>query len=531
MISLSHFNERAEKFLKRAAIVIIMAAALFLVVTSLYCRVDMNMENSSLENVVLMRDSIILNLIVLAGAATLGAFFFRTSFSDKANPRILSLILFVWVVIFGTVFILTSRSAPTHDSYIVTVTGWKAANGDLSELERVYFQRFPFQLGYVLWTELLCRLFSLGNNFLPIEMVNVFCLALGEAVMMDVSFDLFKDRRVSALLFLFCLVFIQPILFCSFLYGTIPGFLFAVLMIRCFQKFRESGKLLWALPMALSGALAVLLKLNNMIPVAALIIVFVLILMKEYKEPKQYIALALLIAAVFGLKGSAVLLYERRADKDFGDGIPMICWAAMGMTSHSISEGWYDARYTVINFDKTGHDPDSTGELAKQGISERLEYFAENPKEAFSFFFKKDVSQWHETTYQSIWTNQVRGQYGEKTGIAKWICSEGEMTVKNFMNRFSVLIFTGFLISLFYLWKKDTRPELLLIPIIFIGGFLYHTVFEGKSQYIITYMTFLLPYAAYGWVNGSRHLAGLFQKNSEEKDTESERKPEGNDVK
>ncbi|MCQ2425851.1 MAG: hypothetical protein MJ070_06875 [Lachnospiraceae bacterium] len=514
------FNERAETFLKRAALVVIILAALFLVVTSLYCRVDMNMENSSLENVVLMRDSIFLNLIVLAAAATLGAFFFRTDLSDKANPRILSLILFLWVVAFGTAFILTSRSAPTHDSYIVTVTGWKASTGDLSEFERVYYQRFPFQLGYVLWTELFCRLFSLGNNFLPLEIVNVFCLAIGEALLLDASFDLFEDRKVTALLFLFCLLFIQPVLFCSFLYGTVPGFLFAVLMIRCFQKFRQSGKLLWALPMALCGALAVLLKLNNMIPVAALIIVFVLILLREYKDPKQYVALVLLLAAVFGLKGSAVLLYEKRTDRDFGDGIPMICWAAMGMTSHSISEGWYDARYTVVNFEKTGLDPAATGELAKQGISERMEYFAEEPKEAFSFFTKKIVSQWHETTYQSVWTNQVRGQYGEKIGIAKWICGDGEKPVKDYMNRFSVLIFSGFLFSLFFLWKKETKPELLLLPIVFIGGFLYHTVFEGKSQYIVTYMIFLLPYAAYGWVNGCRYLADLVRSFKKEKENE-----------
>ncbi len=503
--------------LQRIALVLILLAAGFLAVSGLFCRVDMNMENSSLENVVFLRDSVLWNIITLAlFFVTLCVFGLVSKKEIKIPSYVFSLLILIWVVGIGTWFILTSRSAPTHDSYIVTVTGAKAANGDLSEFDREYYLRFPFQLGYVLWTEILCRVFSLTDHYLAIEVVNVFCLAIAEAILLRITDRIFSDRRVTVLLFAFLILFIQPILFCSFLYGTVPGMMFAVLMIDCFLSFRSSGKLIWALPMALCGTLAVLLKLNNMIPVAALCAVFLLILLKEYRDPKQYAALALLLASVLGLKGIGISYYEKKAEKDFGEGIPMVCWAAMGMTSRSISYGWYDAHYTVVNFSKCSLDPEATGKLAKDAIRERVAELLEDPAEGISFFSKKIVSQWHESTYQSVWTNQVRGQYGPKIGIAKWICGEGEYPVKDYMNRLSVVVYAGFFLSLFFLFGKKTVPEQLLLPAVFMGGFLYHAIFEGKSQYIIPYAVFLLPYAAYGWISASGKAVSFIRRRQSE---------------
>ena len=45
---------------------------------------------------------------------------------------------------------------------------------------------------------------------------------------------------------------------------------------------------------------------------------------------------------------------------------------------------------------------------------------------------------------------------------------------------------------------RSRRLEDVLIPTVLIGGFLYHTVCEAKSQYIIPYLVLLLPLAAYG---------------------------------
>ena len=38
----------------------------------------------------------------------------------------------------------------------------------------------------------------------------------------------------------------------------------------------------------------------------------------------------------------------------------------------------------------------------------------------------------------------------------------------------------------------------MILPITVFGGFLYHTISEGKSQYIMPYYILLLGFAAYG---------------------------------
>ena len=44
----------------------------------------------------------------------------------------------------------------------------------------------------------------------------------------------------------------------------------------------------------------------------------------------------------------------------------------------------------------------------------------------------------------------------------------------------------------------STWSETILLPLILLGGFGYHLLFEAKSQYALTYLPLLLPIAAYG---------------------------------
>ena len=45
--------------------------------------------------------------------------------------------------------------------------------------------------------------------------------------------------------------------------------------------------------------------------------------------------------------------------------------------------------------------------------------------------------------------------------------------------------------------NKKTNIETILLPLVGLGGFGYHLLFEGKSQYVLTYIPLLIPVAAY----------------------------------
>ena len=44
--------------------------------------------------------------------------------------------------------------------------------------------------------------------------------------------------------------------------------------------------------------------------------------------------------------------------------------------------------------------------------------------------------------------------------------------------------------------RKNVSLEVLLLITIFIGGFMFHTLWEGKSRYIIPYVVAIMPVAA-----------------------------------
>lgn len=45
---------------------------------------------------------------------------------------------------------------------------------------------------------------------------------------------------------------------------------------------------------------------------------------------------------------------------------------------------------------------------------------------------------------------------------------------------------------------KNPGLPFAFLPLIVLGGFLYHLLFEAKSLYILPYFVMLVPYAAYG---------------------------------
>ena len=489
-----------------------LAAMLFLFVSSMIATSDMTTDNPMQELVVFRSDSLLCNIAVLALTIAVGVTLIlllrRLGWLGRIQPWMLSLGLGVWITLLGVLWVTMSLSAPTHDSYIVTAAGYAAAQGDLSRIDADYFIRFPFQLGYVFWTELWARLFGLTHSdYLFMEIVNVLCLAFGEAALVLLTEKLFKKRAVTVAATLMLALFFQPVIFCSFLYGTVPGFCFAAWSIFFLVRYMQTDKYRFLLPSAILLAMSVSLKLNNMILLVAAVIILLAHLMK--KKPLRLLsAMILLCVTVLTLPNVGRWQYSLRMDKDFGDGIPMVSWLAMGLHDAVPAPGWYNGAYTVGNFHDHNCDSKAAADASAQVIQNRLEEMRRSPRETARFFCDKLLSQWNETTYQSIWNNQVRGQLGDKWGVAQYVCGEGESRAKSVMDFSVQFVFCGMLaatvnLSLRPLKKRDEYPAdesaVYLIPLLFLGGFLYHGLFEAKSQYVISYVIFMIPYAAWGF--------------------------------
>ena len=137
------------------------------------------------------------------------------------------------------------------------------------------------------------------------------------------------------------------------------------------------------------------------------------------------------------------------------------------------------------------YNQEITDQISKEYIGERLQEFADEPLECLKFYYYKIISQWNEVTYEENRTRELSPvaenlYFGKLHTVAEAI-----------MNLYQLLLFAG---TLFFAWglrkKEDISKVILLLCV--LGGFLFHILWEGKSQYIITYFPLLLPCAAFG---------------------------------
>lgn len=508
--------QKTTQVINRIAIITIgvltSAIMLFLTFESFFKTVDMNMNNSFLENVTYLGDNVLINILYLL--VFIALFFLLKKVADKIPMWSVYTASALWTILLGVLWVYSVRSAPTHDSQIVTSAAYAIAkNGDYSQVTADYFYRFPFQLGYVFVNELLMYILPVKDGcFLSLEVVNILFLAGANLSMISIINDIFDNKNMAKLAGILLMFSLQPILFSTFLYGNIPGFAFALLAVMLMMRYYKTNKYAYLIASPIALGLSVSVKLNNMIVFVAVVIIAVILLIKRRKLTDIiYILLACIM--VVGIKDLMIIQYQQRANVDYGDGIPMWSWMHMGFSEGSIENGWYNYYCTVAPFEENNRDSEKTAEISKQRIKERLDYFSHNPKYTLNFFYKKAVSQWNEPTYQSIWTNQVRGFYGESNALGKFVIGDGEKYVKSYMNAFQLIVFLGMLIyCVLATLQKDIKQ--MMIPLIFLGGFLYHLLFEAKSQYALTYFAMMVPCAAVGYYKSLDYFESKFLKKS-----------------
>ena len=454
-----------------------------------------------LESVIYYNDNFILNLLVLA--AGMLVLFLLAAKVRKVPLRTLQIVLFVWTFLLGTIWVISSQTAPSEDSYTVTAAALECAQGNFDRLiNGRYFRNYPFQLGYVLFNEGVFRfigLFKHPDTVMALEVLNAFFLAMINVLLLSIGAKLFRDHRVDLITTVLLALSAAPVIDCAFTYGLFPGMAFALLAVYLELKWLIDSKPLCSIGAAVSIALAIMLKSNYLIWLIAIVLVWIVKIPARKKYIMDVLFLAGTVILSMCVQPAVKQFYEKRTNFEFGDSIPYASWIAMGLSETDLAPGWYNIYITVSNFEQSDFNAEEAGRRSTELIKERLKYFRENPQYTNDFFYRKTVSQWNETTYQSIWNNTVRYQYKDKNAFAHWVCYEGERPVKRYIDCYAQLVFFCFFLSTLYLLKKK-QFLFSVLPVVFLGGFFYQLISEGKAQYIIPYFIIMSGYAAFGAV-------------------------------
>lgn len=467
-------------------------------------------ENYSAEHILFQKDEWLFQLVLL--------FFFYVfiyqinkarSFFAKIDMTIMYTVMFSFVILFGLYWVLHVQQIPGADSANIFETATEVIAGDFSSFyngtgsynhsfyqDISYYNFYPYQLGFVFLSEIVYRLFG-TDSALPIEMLNVLYLALTYCGIARISRLVFKRKSIEFFTILLLIGCLQPILFCTFPYGNITGLFYSVWACYCLIRFLQTERYRYLIPCILFLLISILAKYNNLICMVA----FVLILLVHALQKKRYENLILIFSVIllsFSVTNIVQSVYELRAGVKLEKGQPQITYFAMGLNESPRAPGWYTTKY-MVTYRDSFCDAEATSAFCKEEISSNLARFAEDKKYAYDFFSKKVLSQWNEPTFQSIWVSKTKGHNIELNDfVTEMYDGEKGELYEFYVSQYTQLLYLLFSAGLLMLMlRKKANLETILLPLILLGGFGYHLLFEAKSQYAVTYIVLMIPTAAF----------------------------------
>ena len=118
------------------------------------------------------------------------------------------------------------------------------------------------------------------------------------------------------------------------------------------------------------------------------------------------------------------------------------------------------------------------------------------------------VSQWAETTFEAMLVNRVMPSESPFPALVNSLLSgSGSQALALYMEGYTLTLYLGFAAGMALLalgllrrkaweWTRLYAPLALMVAV--LGGFLYHMLFEAKSQYLMIYLPMMAPLAAWG---------------------------------
>ena len=490
-------SQKAARFLTLAALIVFACVLALVTLGALGTTASSAVANNRMnQRVMLARDGfggLALTAALLLALAAVHAFLRR-----RAGRRAFAAALALWTAA-ALCFVLSVGLLPRADSALVIEAAKRFAAGDFSPLEGEYFSRVSYQLGICLPLEGLARLLPGLDLNLLMQALNCVISAALMALLCGLAGGLSGDARTSGAAALLYLAFVPMLLFNMFVYGVLPMLLLCVLAMRCFARCARTGERRFGVLYALLIGAAAALKPNAMIVMLALLICAAVHALQR-KDGFLLLCAALSAVLCFALPAGVIRLYELRAGVTLAPDTGMLLRLAMGMQDSMIAAGWYNG--VIEEYWPLSVTPEMEKAAALEMLAARLREFAADPAGAWAFFKEKCLTQWAEPSYDILWYGAVCGKSGRFNGLAHAIFRDGSPVralLAGYMNIFQQAAYVLALIGTCGMIKeKRIEAVQLMLPVTVLGGFLYHMLFEAKSQYIYPYMLLLLPLAAAG---------------------------------
>lgn len=451
-------------------------------------------------------DNIFLNCIFTIIA--LGLLYLVYKILPNINKKILLAITLAFSLILGLWWVNYIKFKPISDQSMVVYCGEKMVENSLPTILNPgeYLNRNPHQLGVCVYIMTVFKLFATRSP-LTLQILNVIYATISAFILYLICKEIFQEEIVQKICLIFIAFFsIYWAFFSVHVYGNLPGLMFALLSLLFTLKFLDNNQIYNIVIVAISVTLAYMLKSNYQIFMCAIVIVLGLYFLQNYKK-QTLVGILLVIVTMFGFKAFVYNHVENGTGYSLHEGVPMIAYIYMGIAEPvTLTPGWYtgdvEAIYNQSNFSK-----EKSAEIATENLKNRLEYLLQNPSYTWNYFTNKLQTTWLNPTFQVFWCStpstllDIDPVYNSRIAPEKLlisiICGTAQKIEERIMDVFQIIIFISAGITLILFSKKGDLKKALL-PLTFLGGFIFHIIWETKAIYVIQYFYIMLPFAAYG---------------------------------
>lgn len=481
-------------FLSAAALALLLCILIPLTVSSLKVFVELGLDGPYEDAIRFLPESLWKNLLLTAAALAvlLGM---RALMERFMGIRLTAGMMIVWTAA-ALVWVIGVSLVSETDFGCVVQCARRFAQDDYQLLHWGYFRGSSYQLGICLVIDVMIRLLPMFDVDVVMQVLNVL-LSVGFMGMLAAFGQMVLDTGAKTTLLLYVL-YLPSLLYNHYVYGTLPMLFFGAAGCLCFACYLKEKKTGLLAAMTLALGLGYMLKPNGIVVMIALLICAILYLMQTRDVRPVLFALAA-FALGYLLKRLVIWQYELRAGFPLEENQSMLTWLVMAITpKEGVTPGWYTG-YAGEFYDLYLPKEEQSA-IVMADLKRRLAEMAADPVAVLPFFKEKILSQWAEPTV-SVMSYGLRCEYqGRFNGLAVLLFREGPVRdlAIGYMNICQQALYVLACIGTAGVFRKRGNAAAMVLPVIVIGGFLFHVLMEAKSQYIYPYMVYMMPLAALG---------------------------------
>ena len=416
-------------------------------------------------------------------------------------------------IILGIIWINISKYVLISDQHLVHNIGRVLAlNMEMDEGILLYIMKCPHQLGIGVFIGIIYKITGI-SNYIIIQYLNVFSIIIITYMLYKITNAIYNDENKNKIVSILSLLFIQFPMLSTFVYGDIIGLMFVLIAVYQAILAIKKNRILNGVYAGIALGFGVLVRTNYNIILIATIMYLLLNIIKSIRDYKKSSRMFLLIIIITILAFMPTYIVQKYMTIKYKNDIilnrphPLVSYlimAARTITPDESSSGWWSGeindiwnKYIVENLNKKDIKKEMEILRNNNSFHEKLKkeqwkvYFdilnnyIKRPEELFRFYGDKISSIWTETTFQSIWVNDVayRLKIKDKEVLGRipnniYFGDMREM-YQEYCKGLMILIYFGAMIEIYNnrnSKKKNKKVDLekLYLIIIFLGGFSFH---------------------------------------------------------